>query len=99
MFLALSKFKVKNNMQDKVKSAFLSRPHLVDKVAGFQSMEVYTPTDDETEFWLLTRWTNESAFQKWHKSDAHNISHHGIPKGLKLEPKSTMVKYFKKVAD
>ena len=99
MFLAVSRFKVKNNMQEEVKEAFSRRPHLVDNVAGFFDMEVYIPQDDDSEFWLLTRWTDESAFHAWHKSEAHHISHKGIPKGLKLDPSATFVRYFDKIAD
>lgn len=99
MFLALSRFKVSNDMQDEVASAFLSRPHLVDSTQGFIDMEVYRPHDDDAEFWLLTRWTDEDSFQNWHRSEAHHASHKGIPKGLKLDPKATFVRYFTKLTD
>jgi heme oxygenase (mycobilin-producing) len=99
MFLAISRFKVKNEKHHEVAEAFVHRPHLVDSIQGFIDMEVYRPTDDEKEFWLLTRWTNEENFLTWHKSDDHHASHKGIPKGLKLDPSATFVRYFNKVAD
>ncbi len=99
MFLAMSKFKVKNEMQKQVSEAFRKRPHLVDKIDGFHSMEVYVPEDDDSEFWLLTRWRDQASFERWHRSDEHHLSHKGIPKGLKLEPSETVVRYFRKIAD
>jgi heme oxygenase (mycobilin-producing) len=99
LFLAISRFKVKNDKHFEVSEAFKSRPHLVDKVEGFIDMEVYQPTDDDKEFWLLTRWTDEKKFHSWHNSDAHHASHKGIPKGLKLDSKSTFVRYLNKLAD
>ncbi len=99
MFLAISRFKVSNDRQQDVRKAFLNRPHLVDSVTGFLDMEVYSPTDDAREFWLLTRWTDEASFLAWHNSSAHKQSHKGIPKGLKLDPKATFIRHFNKVSD
>ncbi len=98
-FMAMSRFRVKNDMQEAVRIAFKSRPHLVDSVPGFIDMEVYSPQDDDSEFWLLTRWNNEESFLQWHNSDAHHASHKGIPKGLKLDPKATFVRHFNKISD
>ncbi len=86
-------------MHKEVGEAFSKRPHLVDQIEGFIDMEVYQPKDDDKEFWLLTRWLNEEMFLAWHHSDAHKASHKGIPKGLKLDPEFTFVRYFNKVAD
>ncbi len=99
MFLAISKFRVKNGISDAVRDAFINRPHLVEQIDGFIDMEVYRPTDDETEFWLLTRWQNKQQFLAWHHSDAHKQSHQGIPKGLKLDPSATQIWHLDKVAD
>ncbi len=98
-FLAISRFRVKNNMQQEVKTAFQNRPHLVDAVHGFVDMEVYCPQDDESEFWLLTRWVDEASFLSWHNSDAHHESHKGIPKGLKLDPSMTFVRHFNRISN
>lgn len=94
MYMAISRFKVANGIEESVADAFRNRPRLVDQVSGFVDMEVYCPVDDASEFWLLTRWENEAAFLAWHHSDAHKASHQGIPKGLKLDPKATFVRHF-----
>jgi heme-degrading monooxygenase HmoA len=88
-FVAVSRFVVANGMEDAVCRAFLERPRKVDTEPGFRGFEVLRPTDDAREFWLVTRWSDESCFRKWHGSHAYRESHAGIPKGLKLDPKET----------
>jgi heme-degrading monooxygenase HmoA len=99
MFVALSKFVVGNGMTPEVKQAFRDRPHLVDDAAGFVRMEVLSPLDHPEEIWLLTWWTDEPSYKTWHKSHMYHESHKGIPKGLKLAPKSTELRFFERVAD
>jgi heme-degrading monooxygenase HmoA len=96
-FVALSRFTVANGMEAEVKQAFVERPHLVDGAPGFLRMEVLTPVDDPREIWLLTYWSDEASFEAWHRSHLHHEAHKGIPKGLKLMPKSTQVRYFEHV--
>ena len=98
MFMALSRFVVANGMTPEVRAAFQARPHLVDRAPGFLRMEVHCPRDNPDEFWLLTWWTDESHYQIWHRSHAYHDSHAGIPKGLKLVPKSAQVRYFEHIA-
>lgn len=97
-FAALSRFTVANGMEDEVKTAFRRRPHLVDDVPGFVRMEVISPQDRPNEIWLLTFWTEPAAFDEWHHSHVYRESHKGIPKGLKLVPRSTELVRFDHVA-
>ena len=69
----------------------------IEGAAGFVRMEVLTPHDDPREFWLLTYWSDEASFQAWHRGHLHHESHQGIPKGLRLDPKSTEIRYFEHV--
>ncbi|MCM2340784.1 MAG: antibiotic biosynthesis monooxygenase [Rhodoferax sp.] len=85
-------------MDEDVRQAFLQRPHNVDQVPGFIRMEVANPTDNTNDFWLMTWWTDQRAFDDWHHSDAYRESHQGIPKGLKLDPKRTQMMHFDVVA-
>jgi heme-degrading monooxygenase HmoA len=96
-FMALSRFTVVNGMEAEVRRAFVERPGLVERAPGFVRMEVLTPLDDPREFWLLTWWSDEASFESWHRSHLHHESHRGIPKGLKLDPKSTRVRTFEHV--
>lgn len=96
-FVALSRFTVANGMSEEVRRAFRDRPHLVDGTPGFQRMEVLTPVDAPDEFWLLTWWDDEPSFQAWHRSHHHHDSHRGIPKGLRLIPSRTKIRYLEQV--
>ena len=98
MFVVLSRFVVANGKSSDVAAAFRARPHLVDRAAGFVRMEVLSPREDPNEFWLLTWWTAQEHFEAWHRSHEYHQSHQGIPKGLKLVPKSTQILRFDHIA-
>lgn len=48
-FVALSRFVIANDMREQVKDAFRNRPHLVDDVPGFLSMDVISPCEEPDE--------------------------------------------------
>jgi heme oxygenase (mycobilin-producing) len=96
MFVAVSIFEVANDMAVEVKKAFIERPHLVDKAAGFLEMKVLSPKENHNEIWVTTFWEAESQYLDWYKHHMKE-SHLGIPKGLKLVPGSTKVRYFEQV--
>lgn len=98
MFIALSRFVIANDKSPEVKQAFANRPHLVDGAAGFVRLDVLSPRDDPNEIWLLTYWTHEAHYHAWHRSHAYHDSHEGIPKGLKLVPRSATIRYFEHVS-
>jgi heme-degrading monooxygenase HmoA len=91
MILAISRFKVVNGLEQEVKKAFFNRPRLVDDAPGFLGMETFTLAEDPSVFYLLTRWTDSGSFRQWHSSEAHRVSHMGIPRGLRLDPSFTEV--------
>lgn len=68
-----------------MRRAFLNRPRLVEKAAGFCGLSVLTDAIDPSVFLLLTRWTDADSFRAWHRSDRHHHSHELIPHGLKLD--------------
>ena len=93
-FVALSKFEIANGMIDEVRTAFRNRPHLVDGAPGFLRMDVISPVEAPAEIWLITYWTDEASYRSWHRSHVYRESHGGIPKGLKLRPQGTELRYF-----
>ncbi len=93
-FVALSRFAMANGMESEVLAAFCQRPHMVDAVEGFRRMEVIQPAEDASEFWLITYWSDEGSYRRWHRSHEYGDSHAGIPKGLKLVRGRTQVRYF-----
>ncbi len=94
MIAVLSRFVVANDLVDDVKSAFLSRPHAVDKFPGFVRLELLSPKQEPKEIWLLTFWQDEESYKEWHQSHLYRESHAGIPRGLKLVPSETRLKLF-----
>ncbi|MEO8539099.1 MAG: antibiotic biosynthesis monooxygenase [bacterium] len=99
MFVALSRFTIANGMAASVREAFVNRPHAVDDEPGFLGLSVMNPIDRPEEIWLLTRWLDESSYRTWHGSHSYRTGHAGIPKGLKLVPKSAEVSFFDAFAD
>ena len=97
MFVVMSRFKVANGMAAEVRQAFRDRPRLVEEAPGFLRMDVLGPVDQPEEICLLTYWADETAFRRWHHSDAHHVSHRGIPGGLRLDPKGTQLRFFEHI--
>jgi len=97
-YVAVSRFRVRNGMSSEVAEAFRQRPHMVDGADGFLRLDVLSPADDESEFWLLTDWRDEESFRNWHHSHEYRESHAGIPKGVKLDPAATQVRAFRYIA-
>lgn len=96
-YVVLSQFTVAN-MTDQVKQAFRQRPHQVDAATGFVRMDVLSPFDAPDEIWLITYWKDETSYLNWHRSHLYQESHQGIPKGLRLVPKSVSMRFFEHVA-
>lgn len=99
MFVAMSRFTVANGMADQVAEAFRVRPHLVDQAPGYRRMEVLCPVDRPEEFWLITHWDARADFEDWHRGHRYREAHAGIPRGLKLVPQETELRFFDLVAD
>lgn len=97
-YVAISRFRVRNGMENEVIDAFRARPHSVDTVPGFIRMDVISPAEDATEFWLVTMWTDEDSFRSWHHGHTFHDAHSGIPKGLKLDPTATQLRSFNYIA-
>lgn len=98
MFVALSQFVIANDMAAEVKRAFQNRPHAVEAASGFVRLDVLSPEHDPQEIWLITYWSDRNSFEEWHKSHHYREAHIGIPRGLKLVPKSARITFFEHVA-
>ena len=99
MVTVISRFRVRNGLEQEVCRAFLDRPRLVEKAAGFCGLDVLTDAANPSVFLLLTRWTDESSFQAWHRSEAHHQSHAMMPQGLKLDATFTSLTIGNRIED
>lgn len=92
-FTAISKFEVRNDMEDEVREAFKNRPKRVENTDGFIGLDVISPQENPAEFWLITHWESKEHFEFWHRHHKSE-SHISIPKGLKLVKRSFKLSYF-----
>ncbi len=97
MFAVLSQFTVANDMDAAVKQAFRNRPRRVESASGFIRLDVLSPENNPKELWLITYWSSRMHFEQWHRSHSYRAAHSGIPKGLKLVPKSARLTFFEHV--
>lgn len=97
MIMVESRFRVANGLEEAVRQAFIDRPGLVDDVAGFLGMDVYTESRDGCVFHLVTRWTDHAAYDTWHRGEAHRDSHAFIPRGLKLDAAFTRLTILERI--
>jgi signal transduction histidine kinase/heme-degrading monooxygenase HmoA len=95
--LAISRFRVANGLERAVRQAFEDRPHLVEQAPGFEGMSVFRGLGDPATFLLITQWTDLESYRAWHSSDAHTLSHVGIPPGLKLDAVQTELTFWSEI--
>jgi heme-degrading monooxygenase HmoA len=60
-------------------------------------LEVFQDETDCAVFYLITSWSDASAFRTWHSSQAHKQSHELMPKGLKLDSAFTELRILERV--
>lgn len=60
---------------DELAHRFAARAGAVDGAQGFEGFELLKPTDDRTQWLVLTRWASEDDFQAWVSSPAFADGH------------------------
>ena len=70
---------------DALAQRFAARAGAVDDADGFEGFELLQPTDDRTQWLVITRWRDEAAFQAWLGSESFAHGHRSAgerPAGL-----------------
>jgi heme-degrading monooxygenase HmoA len=62
---------------DELARRFAARAGAVDGQEGFEGFELLRPTDDRTQWLVVTRWSDEAAFLAWVESPAFAHGHAG----------------------
>jgi len=62
---------------DELARRFAVRAGAVDGQEGFEGFELLKPTDDRTQWLVVTRWRDEDSFQAWLTSPAFAEGHRG----------------------
>src|SRR5215468_5642925 len=66
---------------DELARRFAARAGAVDGQEGFEGFELLKPTDERTQWLVVTRWRDEESFQAWLTSPAFAEGHRGEGKG------------------
>jgi heme-degrading monooxygenase HmoA len=62
---------------DELAHRFAARAGAVENEDGFEGFELLKPTDDRTQWLVITRWRDEAAFDAWVSSPAFAEGHRG----------------------
>jgi heme-degrading monooxygenase HmoA len=62
---------------DELARRFAARAGAVDGQEGFEGFELLKPTDERTQWLVVTRWRDEESFQAWLTSPAFVAGHKG----------------------
>lgn len=60
---------------DELAHRFAARAGAVDDADGFEGFELLKPTDERTQWLVVTRWRDEDAFRAWMSSPAFSHGH------------------------
>jgi heme-degrading monooxygenase HmoA len=60
---------------DELAHRFVARAGAVDDAEGFEGFELLRPTDDRTQWLVLTRWRDDAAFDAWVNSESFAEGH------------------------
>ena len=60
---------------DELAKRFAARAGAVDDQDGFEGFELLQPTDERTQWLVITRWRDEESFQAWVSSPAFGHGH------------------------
>lgn len=62
-------------MRETLEERFANRAGEVEKTPGFLSFDLLRPTDDSDEYFVVTKWESEEAFQAWMESREFQQGH------------------------
>ena len=62
---------------DELAHRFAARAGAVDGADGFEGFELLRPTDERTQWLVITRWRDEASFEAWTASAAFAHGHAG----------------------
>jgi heme-degrading monooxygenase HmoA len=62
---------------DELARRFAARAGAVDSAEGFEGFELLRPVDDRTTWLVVTRWSDDAAFNAWVSSPAFGHGHRG----------------------
>lgn len=73
-FVAINYISCKDHYKVRFEDLFATRKGAIDKMPGFEYMEVLKPADG-SEYLIVSHWDSEDAFKDWTKSEAFLEGH------------------------
>lgn len=73
-------------MGPEVASRFAARVGAVDGAEGFEGFELLRPTDDRTQWLVVTRWLDDASFEAWRASPSFGQGHQEPATGEQQRP-------------
>ncbi len=70
---------VPSDMGDEVAERFVARSGSVDDADGFEGFELLRPEDERNTWLVVTRWSNDAAFDGWRNSGSVEEAHRTPP--------------------
>lgn len=74
-FVAINYINCKPDYQARFEELFSTRAHAIDKMPGFQHMNVLKPQQPGEPYLIISFWDNEDAFKTWTQSPAFIEGH------------------------
>lgn len=75
MFVAINYIDCKDHYRERFEELFSTRKRAIDKMPGFQRMNVLKPDDNESPYLIVSYWESEDNFKDWTKSEAFLEGH------------------------
>lgn len=67
-FVAINYISCKEHYRERFEALFGSRAHAIDRMPGFEFMEVLKPRDGNGDYLIVSHWNSEESFKGWTKS-------------------------------
>ncbi len=67
-FVAINYISCKPHYRERFEELFSTRAHAIDKLPGFQRMNVLRPNKDDDNYLIVSYWDTKEQFEAWTKS-------------------------------
>lgn len=68
-FVAINYIDAEPDYIKRFEELFISRAREIDKIEGFQHMEVLKPLEEGNSYLIISHWESEESFKGWTKSE------------------------------
>ena len=75
MFVAINYITCREEYRSRFEELFTSRVGAIDRMPGFQRMQVLRPKRDGEDYLVISEWDDEASFKSWTDSEAFEAGH------------------------